>query len=85
MEVSPCLWSDHMNTQRIVGLSILIASMTVFGLGTTALPSANQFVAVDVPWKTHAFIFGGIASMLVGATMACFAKKRKECVPVGTR
>ena len=72
-----------MNTQRIIGLSILITSMAVFGFGTGALSSADQSLASDVPWKTHAFIVGGIASMVVGATMACFAKKQKECVPVG--
>ena len=67
-----------MNMQRIIGLIILNMSMSIFGAGGAAVPSASQWIADDCGFKTQSFLIGGILTMIIGATWANIALLRKR-------
>ena len=68
---------------RIIGLALVFVSMIVFAQGGAAVPTARQWIAADCSFKTTAFLAGGIATMIAGATLVFIGGHRtKSAVPV---
>jgi hypothetical protein len=68
---------------RIIGLALVVVSMIVFAQGADAVPTARQWIVDDYSFKTTAFLAGGIATMIAGATLAFIGGYRtKSSLPV---